>query len=489
MKVALIFAKVEPESEPILLKLRMENPGLQYLSSACAAAGHETVIIDQHCLGLTDEDVLSRLEAFRPDLIGLSVVNPNLGSSLELAAEIKRRRETPIVVGGCYPTTHPEIVKEPDIDIAVLGEGEVTLVELAHRMEGELPWHDMEGTASLRGGEAVVAPPRAAIEDIDTIPFADRRFYDLSRLDFPFYFPGGWGRQGLVSVVTSRGCAFRCGFCISPLMWGGRWRGRSPANVVEELVQINQTFGARKYFFADEEINTDRARALELYRAISEADLDLAWSAMTSVRCTDIEVAEAMVDAGLKSVLLGFESGSPEILKRLGKGYELADGRSLVRYLHKRGVFTMGSFMFGLPWETRETIRETISYAASLDLGICNGWLYRPQPGSTFYSFGVAKGLLDHRRYDELEYKHFEAPTRSLSLSRKEIERAVLRFMFVVNMRPTLWIRILARVLRWPSHLRCYCQFGLVVIASGLVGVLRKVGGMPAKALRRSQPR
>ena len=482
MKIALVLPAASKKTLVYGVVFRLEPLGLLYLSSRLRAEGHETVVVDQSLHGLSDAEMLASVQRFGPDLLGISVTYPNARGTLWLAREVKKRRDIPIVVGGCYPTPHPEIVLHPVIDLAVLGEGEDTLSEIVRRVRaGEKP-RGIAGTAWSDEGTVALGPPRPRIEDVDALPHPDRRFSDPARIEVRLSFPVWKRRSRALTMVTSRGCGHRCGFCISPILWGGKWIGRSPESVVAEIQELKRDHGLRHVIFMDEEINFDRERSLRLFRLMRDERLNVTWAAETTVRVTDLEVAEAMIEAGMRGLYLGFESGAPEILEKLNKRFRPDDGLRLTRYLQRRGVFTSGNFMLGLPWESRETLAQTRRFARRLNLDVCMVTYHRPQPGTAFSKLSIREGLFDPAGYDETDYDPYLPPVRTFHLSREEVGKAVSRFMLSVYGSPLYWMRILFRILRQPNRFGSYAQYYVTVLGGVLRAVLHKARARSARA-------
>ena len=478
MRIALIA----PKPEVVELDAYIGPMGLLYLSSCLRAHGHDVRVIDQDYDSSADSQVLSQVQAFGPALVGISAWYVNIRRSLALARDLKAATDLPVILGGIYPTLNPEVVRNEGVDLAVLGEGEATILDLVTRMaEGrtfaECRAEGLAGTAWRENGEVRTGPPRPRIQDLDSLPFPDRRGVDPTRVALPYIWPGKAGKRGL-AVVGSRGCTMHCGFCSCWRLWGGAWVGRSPENVVEEIRTEIRDHGIERVFFADEEINSDKARSLGLYRLMRRERLGVSWVAGTAARATDIELAEAMVAAGMRNLFIGFESGAPEILKKLGKKYDPEEAVRLVRYLLKRGVFVLGNFITGLPWESRETLAQTIAFARRLNLDMYGLSFYRPHRGTPFHEVAVREGLLPES-HQETDVDTRRPSIRSLHLSREEIQRGAGRFYLSIFGRPAYWLRLALRGFRDPARFLYY--FKWIFFVSHTWGTL--VPGM------RSRPR
>lgn len=467
MKVVLINAMANKEFLLYSEVFRLELVNLGYLSAVLLRDGHEVEIIDQMLWRIPDAEMLERVERCRPALVGFTITTANITKSLQLAKAIKERTKATIICGGYYPTPFPEIVKHPFMDLAVLGEGENTLLEIVARLDCGEALQGLAGTAWREDGEVCKGPVRERITDLDALPFPDRRFSQPDKMRIGF-LSSNQVKDRSLPIVTSRGCSVGCGFCASPFMWHGVWYGRSPANVLAEIVELKAKQRVNFLFVQDEELNTDRDRAMAIYRRLKEEKLGMGWATQTSIRFMDIELADAMIDCGLNTLYLGYESGAPEILDKMPKRYDINKALALNKHLQKRGVLTTGNFLLGFPWENRETLRQTYAFVRKLNLDISIVVYYRPQPNTAFGDLVTREGFFDPATFQETNHNPFAPPMPTFHLTSKEVERAAMMFMIYTYLRPSYWFRILYRILRQPVRLRAYASFARVVLTSSL---------------------
>ncbi|MCX6799417.1 MAG: radical SAM protein, partial [Candidatus Diapherotrites archaeon] len=187
-------------------------------------------------------------------------------------------------------------------------------------------------------------------------------------------------------IVTSRGCPFNCCYCFKGL-FGMRFRARSPKNVVDELEYLKKNFGIKEFQVADDAFAADKKRAIAICKEIVERKICLPWSLPNGIRSNSLneEVVSWMKKAGLKYTGLGIESGNQGILDAVGKAQTLDDVRKAAALLKKYKITTVGFFMFGLPHDTLETMRDTVNFAKSLDLDYCSISMTTPYPGTRLY--------------------------------------------------------------------------------------------------------
>jgi radical SAM superfamily enzyme YgiQ (UPF0313 family) len=233
-----------------------------------------------------------------------------------------------------------------------------------------------------------------------------------------------------MSVISSRGCPFRCYFCASSRIFGGYWRGRSPRNVVEEIKLIHDKFGVKNIEFVDDTFTLNERRVEEICDEILRERLDISWGASSRVDSVNRELAEKMRRAGCWVVYLGIESASQEILDATGKRITMNQIAKAVRILKEAGIQVLGSFILGFPEETIETAEQTITLAKKLDLDYAQFSILTPYPGTPLYEYAKQNNMLLTRDWSKftaiepvMKLKNI-TPTQLKSL----LEKAYLTF-------------------------------------------------------------
>ena len=293
------------------------------------------------------------------------------------------------MAGGVHPSTRPEetLLRAP-FDVAVRGEGDLSVVELA---DGR----SFEGIGGLtwRGGST---PARALIEDMDSLAMGAWDLVDLRHYE----------RTSLVARTTpvadlefSRGCRARCVYCTKGV-FGNLWRNKSPARFVEELAHA-KAHGFRAFNLVDDSFTTITSRAIASCEEMLRVDLDMPWTLTNGIRVGNVneEFFRVARQAGCYLLAFGFESGSDQVLKRIKKGATVEQARRAVGWARKYGFTILGYFMVGLPGETAETIAETAAFAASLDLDFAKFSITMPLPGTPLYD-QWAPHIRDAHKYD-----------------------------------------------------------------------------------------
>jgi len=364
--------------------------GLAYISSYLKAHGHSVQLLDASGLRYGFDRIVAELKAFSPDIVGISATTPGYLRAARLASQVKSELRLPVVLGGSHVTSLPfETMADESFDYAVMGEGEVTSLELVETLEAGGSLSEVRGLAYREGGSIRVTGRREYIADLDSIPFPDRE--SLPPLSSYHPSPSSYRRLPLGTMVTSRGCPHHCIFC-DRAVFGNLYRARSARSVVDEMEVLVQRHGAREVRFWDDTFNLLPKRVFEICREIQERRLDIEWSCVARVSNMTDDLLNAMRKAGCWQVDYGIETGNPSILKGINKGITLELVRRAVFLSRKNGIRVRGFFMLGLPGETEETMRQTIDFAKDLPLDVAVFHITTPLPGTELFEKARASG-------------------------------------------------------------------------------------------------
>ncbi len=330
------------------------------------------------------------------DVIGFTCPSPTVKHVFKISEMIKEDLgfNPVIVVGGTHPTILPkEMLKNPHIDIAAIGEGEITFYEIVNAVkEKRDDFENINGIYYKKGGQILKTPPRDLIPDLDDIPFPAR---DLFNLKMHYSAPTKVVSSELSSpIFTSRGCAFDCIHCVSKSVWKRKVRYRSARNIIAEIEECINKHNIKEFNILDENFTLNKSRCLEVCQEIINKKLPIYWVCFSRADTIDDEVASIMAKAGCRKISFGLESGSQKILDLMRKQNTVEQGRKAIATARKYGIQPHASFMFGNIGETKETIRETIDYAKSLDLDISTFFITCPVPGSDLYYYAKDNGFI-----------------------------------------------------------------------------------------------
>jgi hopanoid biosynthesis associated radical SAM protein HpnJ len=374
------------------------------------------------------------------EFVVIHTSTPSFRGDVRTAEAIKDANPDCVIafVGG-HPTAEPQasLKASPVIDLAARKEYDRAITAVAEGRD----WSTIKGISYRTNGiihHNEDAPPLTS-EELDRLPFVTRMYardLDYKRYNSPYC------QYPYVSLYTGRGCPARCTFCLWPqVTTGHRYRTRSPDNVVEEVREMPSLFpDMKELFFDDDTFTADPHRAREIARKLKP--LGITWS--TNARANvDYETLKILKDSGLRLLVVGYESGNATILKNIKKGVSLERARTFTRDCHDVGVLIHGTFILGLPGETRETIRETMRFARDMNPETVQVALASPYPGTHFYAYVTRNNFL---AVDPLvDDSGFQNATVSYpDLPAEEIYASVERFYRNFYFRP----RYIAKALR-----------------------------------------
>jgi hopanoid biosynthesis associated radical SAM protein HpnJ len=325
----------------------------------------------------------------------------------------------------------------PAIDFIVRKEFDYAVVDYA---KGK-PLEEIPGVSFLKDGKVVHNPDAPQLQDLDALPHVTeiyKRDLDVTRYNVPFLL------HPYVALYTTRGCPAQCTFCLWPQTLSGHpWRKRSTDDVAREMAKAKEYWPkVKEFFFDDDTFNIQKARTIELCSKLKP--LGLTWSCTSRVT-TDYETLKAMKEAGCRLLIVGYESGDPQILKNIKKGATVERARQFTKDCHKLGLVIHGDFILGLPGETHQTINNTIAFAKELDVETIQVSVAHAYPGTELYDYAVKNGFMvsDAKMVDEGGHQlaHIQYP----GLPADEILGAVHRFYDEYYFRPKAVIRILRK--------------------------------------------
>jgi len=353
-------------------------------------------ILDTEILGLNYKEIKESIQKENPGIVGFTCLTPSINHVFKICKIIKKDigLNCATVVGGIHPTILPrEILKNPYVDFAVIGEGEITFSELVRIIkEKSKDFQKINGLYYKENGNIVNTPPRNFIPNLDDIPFPAR---DLFNLKLYYSAPTKKLSSDQCSpILTSRGCAFDCIHCVSKSLWHRQVRFRSAENIIAEIEECINKFNIKEFNFLDDSFTLNKPKALKICQQIIDKKLPIVWVCSSRVDAINDELAKFMAKAGCKKVSLGLESGSQKILDLMRKQTTVEQGEKAVEILRKHNIQPHASFMLGNIGETKETIRETIDFAKGLDLDNASFFITCPVPGSDLYYYAKKEGFV-----------------------------------------------------------------------------------------------
>ena len=297
---------------------------------------------------------------------------------------------------------YEEIMRHNEfVDYILVGEYEYTLLDLVDHLKRKADLRNVKGLVYREGETVVVNPRRPLISNLDELPWPARHFlpmynYTNAFCDLP---------TPDVQMWASRGCPFRCIFCMWPkIMYGGpNYRTRDPVKVVDEMEWLIDKYKFKSVYFDDDTFNIGKQRILKLCEEIRKRKIDIPWAIMARADTSDEETLKAMRDAGLFAVKYGVESGVQELVDNARKNLDLNVVRKTLKITKELGIKVHLTFTFGLPGETWETINKTIKFAKELDPDSCQFSIVTPFPGTELFELAEEKGWLITKEWSKYD--------------------------------------------------------------------------------------
>ncbi len=350
-------------------------------------SAHEVTILDAQLDDLPYPEIAARIAAWKPDVVGITAFTVQLVDVLKTVRTAKDAGVPHVVVGGPHVSDFPQECRAlPGVDAVVKGEGQQPMKDLCDAWaRGEAP----------RGIPGVMAHPDDPVpeqdvyfsNDLDDYPIIDRTMVDYRR----YYDVMGQGGI-FTTIITSRGCPYRCTFCNTPRH---RYRAMRPSRVCDEL-EACLRLGIEEFYFVDDTFNITNQRVMELCEEILRRGLRLRWTVRFRVKGVTRELLETMKAAGCHRIQFGVEQGTEEGLLRLKKDVTVREIEHAFALCREVGIRTVAYFMIGTPVErSAEDVEETIRYSIALDPDFVMYNVLTPFPGTTLYDEGLRDGVLD----------------------------------------------------------------------------------------------
>lgn len=366
---------------------------LAYAVGALEQAGHTVQFIDSPAMELDLEETRRMIGEFAPELIVIETSTPSIISDAR-TADLLTETGAFVFLAGTHPSALPRetVLLGNRFHGVVIGEYEKPLLQLAGSIASGGGPSGIPGTALRADDAVVVTPPMGYLEDLDSLPFVSSVY--AAHLPVERYNnPNALHPQ--VMIMGGRGCPNRCTFCVFPQTLTGRaYRSRSASNVVREMLWVQENMPRVKaVFFEDDTIAADSARLRELALEMIDRGVTISWTCNMRA-AVDLETLKLCKRAGLRSVCVGFESGSDEILLAMKKGLSTSRMKKFAEDAAKAGILVHGCFLYGIPGENRETAMATLKFALKLNPDTAQFYPLMVYPGTDAYDQVVKAGML-----------------------------------------------------------------------------------------------
>ncbi len=392
--------------------------GLAYLAAVCLKAGHEVKIYNQDVYHWPESHLNELLNTERYDFIGVSACGGyyQYRKVLKISAAINNSKFRPFyVLGGHLAAPEPAFfLSKTSADAVVIGEGEITIINLLEALEHKKSLHSVNGIAFLENGQCIQTPRQALIEDIDTIPLPA---WDLFPIDHYalLRLPNIKNSERCMPVLSGRGCTFKCNFCYR--MDQG-FRGRSAASIVEEIKMLKKDYAISYIAFSDELLMSSAQRTIELCQSFIKNNLDIRWDCNGRLNYAKPDVLKLMQEAGCVFINYGIESMDEQALRTMNKTLTVKQIISGIENTLAAGISPGYNIIFGNIGETAESLQLGVEFLLKYDDHSQMRTIrpVTPYPGSPLYDYAIEKGLLQDCS-DFYEHKHLNSDLMTVNFT------------------------------------------------------------------------
>lgn len=427
--------------------------GIGYIASFLDSLGHEVRVLEIDSVSELFEDYNHIADDY--EVIGISVMTCSYPMSIKIADWFKLQNPSiAVVLGGHHVSAVKEAVFSDSeaIDFVIFGEGEHAFSELLQNLEGGGDFASIKGLIWKDSGNVVSNPGRELITELDSLPFPCKKIEDIGRYRLHSYIDFG---KKSATMITSRGCPFKCLYCSSHLTMGTKYRVRSVENIVDEVKYLVEVHRVDHIVFEDDAFTLKRDRVLALCEEFKKIKNMPTWYCLSKVESMDYELAVAMRKANCRMIAFGVESGNQEILKKVGKTFKLDQGIRVLNECRRAGLNTLCTFIVGFPFDTDKTMRETYEFALKLNPTIAIFFPLTPYPGTPIYDHYLKEQFKPHSALEWADYviTNMSAPiSTNEKYSSEQIKSAADKWNKKFYFRPIQVWRLLQTVSK-PSDL------------------------------------
>lgn len=425
-----------------------------YLNLSAAAVarerGHQVYYIDCQAEGVALPELLDKVKNIDPDLAVFYVEQIKVNVDFAIIKQLKRWQKAKVVFVGPFvtPLDREVLTLSPFLDFVIRGEYDYAVADLAETMGNGGKIEDIPGITWRDGEEISQGKPANRLTDLNSLPIPA---YDL--IDFNNYTESVFINHPAAAMATSRGCPYKCMYCWFPqTIYSHRWVAQSPERMFEEVRYMVERFGVREIKIDDDTFEIDRQRVVDFCELLIRHHVKVAWAPQCRPDLVDEELLRIMKRAGCIRILWGCESASQEVLDKMKKGFKVADIEKATHLSQKLGIEVLNCFMLGFPWDTEETIRQTIEFAYELNAEFTQFAIPTPLPGTEFYKLAKENGYVKATEWDYFDGSH-RAAVSYPQLSHETLELYSKKAYRDYYLRPR-WLWLMSRrALRSRAHL------------------------------------
>jgi len=387
----------------------MQPLGVLYIGALLKREGFTVSVIDGEIEGLSIKETVDRILDTKPDLVGFSLMTPQLMTALACSAVIKQlRSEVTIVLGGAHvdSTKGDAFTIANCFDLAIHGEGEFPLLQVCQNIRDhgvrtptgvENLQECIQNVSNVvyrdqQTGKVVENAARSFLMELDQLPSVDYDMVDMSKYSIPTLA----GRHA-ISMMLSRGCPFSCTYCDAPITMGKKIRFWSMDRIVSDIKFYKQKYGVKDFAFKDSTFTAKKTWIVEFCNRLIAENLDIKWRINTRANLVPPPILDLMAKAGCYMINFGVESGDEDILKRIKKQVDLDEVIDAFERCRKLGIRTYATFLMGSPGETDESARRTVQFSKRIRPSLAMFFVATAYPGTPMYDQALAAGEIEPR--------------------------------------------------------------------------------------------
>lgn len=428
--------------------------GLAYITAVLRKNNIKVNIVDANAENLNFQEILLKIKKESPDMIGVTSVTPTIDLCSQLSCEIKKvLPRIYITFGGVHPSLvqNETLKNNPHIDFLIVGEGEHTFLELINSLNKKKGLKNVKGLVWRRKKDIVINKKREFIEDLDSLPLPARDLLPNKKYKSIEF-------NNFTTITSMRGCPAHCVYCNVPCFCGKKLRKRSVDNVIKEIEECIQKYGVKSFSFLDDTFTYDAEWVARFCEEMVRKGLNkkVKWLCLTRIDNISLPLLKMMKQAGCYKIELGIESGSPRILKKIGKGISVEQIKKGFKYAKQAGLTTMAFVMVGFPFENEEDIILTEKLVKEVNPSFLQVSYATPYPGTYFYDYCKKNRLLKTDDFSKYVFLNNSVIKNEKGLSTEkiiELKRGLERSFYL---RPGYMVRSFFYLLKTSESLSLF---------------------------------
>ena len=377
------------------LRPKWQPTGLMYVAKALENVGAKVKILDLFFEKNPIKTLESILIRYKPNFVGIGGLYSEFDTIEAISKTIKDiDKNIKVIVGGPIAgVLTNELLKIKYIDIVALREGESISQDIFKYSINKMPLEEIRGIVFKKGDDVIYTKPRP-IEDIDAIPIPSWHLIEVER--YITTNDNWFGKEHLrmLNIVPARGCPYSCIFC-DKSVFGNKWRGRNPKNIVDEIVMLKTRYNIQAVMFLDDIFDVNKKWVFSFIDELKSRNVNIYWGCSSRVNHADYELYKKMREAGCLYIFYGIEFGSDEILKRANKGFASKDINRAIDIAKSAGLRVVGSYMLGMLDETEEDIEKTIKSAINSKIDVGGISVLTPIASTVLFDMAVKSKKID----------------------------------------------------------------------------------------------